>query len=257
MADNRQLGALLILAGAALAVWSFGDRESDDTHRVSDKISVVELTGHDSDVTIEVSDSAETTVKEKRSFWLINRGAAYRVEGDKLILDGDCGWNCGADFTVTVPRNTRVTGELHSGNLTVSGVSEVNVQERSGDIAVDNVTGPVKVKSNSGEVRLGDVAGPVDVEVNSGEIKADALHGTVKAKANSGDVEVTLAAPSDVTIEGGSGDVKVTVPHGSYAVQTDTGSGEVDDDEVVPDPTAPEHRLNLSTRSGDISVRQS
>jgi hypothetical protein len=92
MADTRQVGALLVLTGAALAVWGWGDRESTAEHEIAGPISVVDLDSPNADVTVQVADVRTTTVKERRSYWLVRRGAGYSVDGQTLRLDGDCGW---------------------------------------------------------------------------------------------------------------------------------------------------------------------
>ena len=256
MADNRQLGMLLVLTGAALAVWSFGDRDTDEQHEVKDKISVVQLDIKEGDVTIEVSDNAETTVREKRSYWLVKRGDAYRVDGDTLHLNSDCGWNCEADYVVTVPRGTTVTGETGSGDLVLNGVAGVDTSSRSGDVVVRDVTGTVSVETTSGDVKLNRVKGLLDVEVSAGDITGQHLSGgQVKAKTSSGDIQLGLDEANSVTAEGTSSDIVVVVPDGSYEVTADTTSG--DTKNTVPSATGGTHRLDARTTSGDISLRTS
>ena len=70
MADTKQLGAMLLVAGPALAFWPFGDRESAGEHQVDSKISTVQLARRDADITIKVGDGDTTTVQEKRKYWL-------------------------------------------------------------------------------------------------------------------------------------------------------------------------------------------
>src|SRR4051794_14042277 len=84
MAESKQLGAVLLVVAAGLAFWTFGDRDSDDTHRIDDRITTVELATESADVTIRVSDDDQTTVQEKRKYWLWKHGDAYSVDNGTL-----------------------------------------------------------------------------------------------------------------------------------------------------------------------------
>lgn len=255
MADNRRLGLLLVLTGAALAVWSFGDREADDRHEVSDKISVLQLDTSAGNVTVEVSDDPVTKIHEKRSFWLIKRGSGYEVDGETLRLNGDCGWNCESDFVVTVPRGTKVTGETGSGDTVLRGVAGVDAKSKSGDVKISDVAGPVTLDATSGTIELDGIKGALDVEVNSGSVTGRHLTGgAVKASTTSGDIDLELDEANSVTAKGTSGDIEITVPTGNYQVDTDVTSGEVDNE--IGSTTGATHRLDARTTSGDITIKK-
>jgi Putative adhesin len=256
MAESKQLGVILLVAAAGLAFWQFGDRDSDDTHKVDDRITTVQLATDSSDVTIRVSDDDRTTVQEKRTYWFWKHGDAYSVDDGVLKLDGDCGWQCSADFVVTVPRGTKVTGENGSGDLSVEGVGGVDAKSRSGEIKVEDVSGDVKLDLTSGDVQVSDLTGKLDVKANSGDIKASGLKGgPVTAETSSGDIEVELAEANDVHAKGTSGDIEVTAPSGGYQVTTETRSGEVDN-ELANDSGA-SHTIDAKTVSGDIELHAS
>lgn len=254
MAETKQLGAILLVAAAGLAFWQFGDKDSDDSHQVDERITTVQLAAEHADITIKVSDDDKTTVQEKRKYWLWKHGDAYSVKDGVLKLNGDCGWQCSADLVVTVPRGTKVTGENGSGDLSISGVSGVDAKSRSGTIELDDLTGDVKLDLTSGDVEIGDLTGKLDVTANSGDIKASGLKGgPVDVQTSSGDIELDLAEANDVRAKGTSGDVDVTAPSGGYNVSTETRSGEVDN-ELGDDPNG-SHRIDARTVSGDIDLR--
>ena len=254
MAETKQLGAILLVAAAGLAFWQFGDKDSDDSHQVDERITTVQLAAEHADITIKVSDDDKTTVQEKRKYWLWKHGDAYSVKDGVLRLKGDCGWQCSADFVVTVPRGTKVTGENGSGDLSISGVSGVDAKSRSGTIELDDLTGDVKLDLTSGDVEIGDLTGKLDVTANSGDIKASGLKGgPVNVQTSSGDIELELAEANDIRAKGTSGDVEVTAPSGGYNVSTETRSGEVDN-ELGDDPNG-SHRIDAGTVSGDIDLR--
>lgn len=254
MAESKQLGAVLLVAAAGLAFWQFGDRDSTDDHEIGEKITTVQLASNSSDVTIKVSGDDKTTVQEERRFWLWKKGDAYSVEDGVLKLDGDCGWQCSADFVVTVPRGTKVTGENGSGDLTIAGVSGVDAQSRSGSVEISDVTGDVKLDLTSGDVVVKDLTGKLDVTATSGDIEASGLKGgAVNAETTSGDVELELAEANDVRAKGTSSDIDVTAPAGSWKVSTETRSGDVDN--RLGDEPNGSNTLNAATTSGDIELK--
>ncbi|TDO54600.1 DUF4097 and DUF4098 domain-containing protein YvlB [Kribbella sp. VKM Ac-2527] len=253
MADAKQVGALLVLTGIGLAAWSLGDKESTDRHEVSDKISEVRLDSPDADITIKVADVDQTTVEEKRHYWMVKRGDVYEVDGETLRLDGDCGWGCRADYIVTVPRGTRVSGEHGSGDLSVTGVSGVDATARSGDILLKDITGDVKLNITSGDVTVDRLTGKLDFEATSGDLEVLGFKGgPVTAKTTSGDLEIELDEAADVTAEGTSGDVRVLAPAGGYQVTADTSSGDVQN--TIGNTSDGTHTIKATTTSGDVDL---
>lgn len=253
MATTGQVGALLLVTGVGLAFWTFGDRDSNDTHEVSEKISTVRLDSPNADVTIKVGDGDKTTVEEKRTYWLVKHGDAYSVDGGTLTLDGDCGWQCRSDFIVTVPRGTKVTGENGSGDLSISGVSGIDASSRSGEISLTDVTGDVKLNLTSGDVDIDRLTGKLEIVATSGDIEAQHLKGgSVTVETTSGDLELALDEANDVTAKGTSSDVKVIAPAGAYQIRTETHSGDVENG-LGNDP-AGSHQIEAKTVSGDVTL---
>lgn len=253
MATTGQVGALLLVTGAGLAFWTFGDKDSTSTHEVSEQISTVRLDSPNADITIKVGDGDKTKIEEKRTYWLVKHGDAYSVDGDTLKLDGDCGWRCRADFVVTVPRGTKVTGENGSGDLSISGVSGVDASSRSGEISLTDVTGDVKLDLTSGDVEIDRLTGKLDITATSGDVEV--LHlkgGPVNVETTSGDLTLELDEANDVHAKGTSSDVEVTAPAGGYQVSTETHSGDVDN-ELGNDPDG-SHSIEARTVSGDVTL---
>jgi hypothetical protein len=252
MAETKQLGAVLLVAGAALAFWSFGDRNSTDHHELSEKITTVELAADSADITITASDD-KATVQVKRKYWLWKHGDAYSVDNGTLKLDGDCGWQCKADFAVTVPRGTKVFGNNGSGDIAIAGVSGVDAKSTSGEIDVSDVTGDVKLDLTSGDVKVNNLTGRLDVTATSGDVEAaDLKGGPVNVESTSGDLELELAEATDVRAEGTSGDIQVTAPAGGYEVSTESRSGEANN--TLGDDPNGAHTIQATTTSGDIDL---
>lgn len=253
MPDGRIIGAGLVLVGGAMALWGFADRDTNETATLTQKISIVQLDSGSGDVRIETGDVDATTVREHRSYWLLNGGKAHHTEGDKLILSGDCGWQCSADFVVTVPKGTKVIGKSSSGDVELEGLGDIDVDASSGNIDVVGATGAVTVDLSSGDLTVDGATGAVDLETKSGDIKAGGLSGSpIQAKAASGDVELDLDKPASVTADARSGDVKVHVPEGTYKVDARTKSGETD--VKIPNDPNGTNVLKVTAASGDVEV---
>ena len=253
MAENKQLGVILLVVAAGLAFWQFGDKDSDDTHKVDDKITTVQLAAGHSDITINVSDDDTTTVQEQRKYWFFKHGDAYSVKDGVLKLDGDCGWQCNADFEVTVPRGTKITGENGSGDLELSGVAGVDVKSRSGEVTLREINGDVNLDLTSGDVSVSDLTGKLDVKANSGDIEAAGLKGgPVDVETSSGDIELQLAEANDVRVKGTSGDIEITAPGGDYKVSTESRTGDVENS--LGNSADGSHSLTATTTSGDIEL---
>lgn len=253
MATIGQAGALLLVAGAGMAFWAFGEKDSSNKHEVSDKISTVRLDSPNADVTIKVADVDKTTIEEQRSYWLVKSGDAFEVDEETLTLDGDCGWQCRADFVVTVPRGTKVTGQNGSGDLAISGASGIDAKSRSGEVSLTDISGDVKLDLTSGDVDIDGLTGKLEVNANSGDIEAKGLKGgPVRVDITSGDLRLELDEAADVRAKGTSSDIKVTAPSGSYKVHTDTRSGEVENG--LGDAPDGSHSIDASTVSGDVTL---
>jgi hypothetical protein len=190
--DGRSIGAGLVLTGLALAIWGFGDRNSNEVDAVDDPIRMVSLDMKSGNVRVETSDDSHTTIREHREYWVVKTGDAYHVEGDKLVLDGDCGWQCTADFVVTVPRGTRIEGESASGDVVLENVGDVDVEVASGNITARGAAA-VTVDAASGDVVVDGANSAVDLESQSGDVKVGRLTGgPVSVKSASGDAVVDL-----------------------------------------------------------------
>jgi hypothetical protein len=252
MPDGRTIGAGLVLTGLALAIWGFGDRDSNEVDAVDDPIRTVALDMKSGNVRVETGDDSRTTIRQHREYWVVKTGDAYHVEGDKLVLDGDCGWQCTADFVVTVPRGTRIEGKSASGDVVLENVGDVSVEVASGNVTARGA-GAVTVDAASGDVVVDGATGTIDLESRSGDVKAGGLTGgPVSVKSASGDAVVDLDKPASVTATSKSGDVSVHVPDGAYAVDTDTRSGD-ERVRISSDPAAP-NKITASSASGDVEV---
>jgi hypothetical protein len=242
--------ALGVLVGAYTVVTLLSLTTASTEHRTRTFAAVEELRvdAGSGDVTIvgERRRDVRVEMEIQRGMW---RGAwqphvRTRQGGHRLELQSHCSvWahigvgDCGASYTVHVPRGTRLV-----------------VDASSGDVRVARIRRPVTVDASSGDVHVQDVAAQLRVGADSGEVHVDGYRGTdASVQADSGDIHVTaLSAPRRLRTIADSGDVHLAVPDERYrvTVQTDSGDQSV---QVRQDPDAP-RVIEARADSGDVSI---
>ncbi|WP_026152819.1 DUF4097 family beta strand repeat-containing protein [Actinopolyspora halophila] len=246
-------GAVLVLMGGAALTWG---APSETRTTALPGVSTVELGRGAARVEIEREPGGEARIHTERTGWGgsgAGGGASYRLDEDRLVLEPRCGWGCRVNYRVSLPERARVTGELGSGSLRVTGMSATDVRVGSGGLRLRDVSGGVTASTGSGGVELAEVAGPVDVDTGSGAVEGTNIHSEeVTAHTSSGEISLELSAPRAVRADTGSGGIELEVADKPYRVATDTGSGRTDV-EVERDRNA-RSSLRLSTGSGSIEI---
>lgn len=243
------LGAL-IGAYAVLMLVSIATASTEHRTRTFRAVDALRVDTGSGDVTIigEARDDVRVEMEIQRGMW---RGAwqpdvAMRADGRSLRLGSDCStWahigvsDCGASFTVHVPRGTRVAVDASSGDVTAIGIA-----------------GAVDVGASSGNVRAEDVSGPLTLDASSGDIDVGGFRGTtLSASASSGDIELrTRRAPRSLRAEASSGDVTIAVPDATYRVEVETDSGD-ENVGIRQDPDA-QRSIEAKSSSGDVTIVQ-
>lgn len=242
---------LLALTGAAAVtvLAGCGGVGARLTFNDTEKAAVTEIVVTGASGNINVKTAAVTETKIQR---IIHRnsdpGQTFRMEGSVLHVDTDCGNDCSVDYDIEAPAGVKVSGELRSGDMGLTGVGATDVTVTSGNIMISKATGAVRAKATSGDIDVVDAAAAVTIESTSGDVRAMNATGPVIARATSGDVDVKLSAPASVTARASSGDVNVIVPPGSYLVK-----GAPTLEGLVADP-ASKNVIEVSASSGDAFV---
>lgn len=250
----RPFVALCVLIGALVGAYavlmliSLATASTEHRTRTFAAAKTLHVEAGSGDVTVvgERRDDVRVEMAIQRGMW---RGAwqpeiRTRAGGRDLRLTSECSlWahvgvsDCGASFTIRVPRGTRVA-----------------IDAPSGDATVRNLAGSVTIDASSGDVSAADVAGPLTLGASSGDVDVFSYRGRVlDAHASSGDVTVrTLVAPRRLRADASSGDVDVAVPDATYRVAAEADSG----DRTVAvrqNPDAP-RRIEAHASSGDVTV---
>jgi len=251
---------LLAVVGVVAVVGLVG---CDDVARTrldynnTEKVAVKEIViaPGSGDVTVTTSDTQQVDIRRVVHYTGDEPDTSYQINGVVLQLVTECGHFCRVDYEIVAPKGVAIRGELGSGDLSLSGVSTVDLKTGSGNVGITEASGAVKVQAGSGDMVITDVGGDLDARTGSGNIDARGLAGAMNtARTGSGDIDLSLDKSGAVRTHTGSGNVDLAVPIGSYRVDARTGSGEKTLG-VTSSPTGT-FLLDLETGSGDITLRQ-
>ena len=133
-------------------------------------------------------------------------------------------------------------------NLTVSMPKDMNldVEDGSGSIIINDITGDVNVDDGSGSMEIMNIQGNLEVDDGSGEIDVEEINGNVSVDDGSGDISVE-GVSGDVSVNDGSGSMIIRNIGGSVTVRD--GSGSITIDGVEKDVYIP------SEGSGSLRVK--
>ena len=192
-------------------------------------------------------------------------------DGD-LIRIGATGWHrteFEADYTVTVPPDTKMRGISGSGNLDVDGIAgpayftsgsgnirangiqnDIHAMVGSGNVTLTDAKGRIGAMTGSGEVVVRGVKGDVRANTGSGEIRIERADGNVEASAGSGNIEIRDAT-ADLRVRTSSGEINIDGnpgPSNFWDVRASSG------DVMLHAPASASFRFYGHTSSGDIDV---
>ncbi|KRF12326.1 hypothetical protein ASG90_15195 [Nocardioides sp. Soil797] len=150
------------------------------------------------------------------------------------------------EAVITVPDNSEVVTKTGSADQSLHGrYALAELKSGSGDIRVEDVTGPMTINTGSGNVKVRDCGGDLRVKCGSGDVEIVHAAGDVGVSTGSGDVTFG-STESSVRVKSGSGDLGIRLASGDITAQT--ASGDVTVQEL--------RRGNLTSKnaSGDIRV---
>lgn len=251
----------------------------------ADALSGLNLKTGSGDVTVTGSDTADVLVRAVVSA----RGsdaanAKQRAEGieiiheieDETLLIKDSGMKMqvtgpyAVDYTVTVPRRFCVKILTMNGEIAVRSIEgEISVTNYSGDIFCKECSQSVKINTKSGDVTVEGFTGAVKLRSLSGDLRlSHVVTGSLSCNTLSGDIEgaLTPVDEADLSAKTLSGDIELSIERGSnLAITAESLSGELSCTLPVRETEKRAHRftgvlnapmgnLNLSTKSGDITL---
>jgi hypothetical protein len=169
---------------------------------------------------------------------------SQRVEGDRLVVRGDCpaflSQFCNVDYDIEVPRDVAVV--VHTGN------------DRA---TVRDVTGDVAASTGNGRVELVGATGDVQLRSGNGRVVGSGLSSErVEARTGNGSVDLTFVdSPRTVYARSGNGSVEIVLPDEdiAYLVDESSGNGAVDT-QIRTDPTS-DRTITARTGNGNVTIR--
>ncbi|HEU4403654.1 MAG TPA: hypothetical protein VFT43_16285 [Candidatus Polarisedimenticolia bacterium] len=150
--------------------------------------------------------------------------------GDTILFQGEAALpettrGLSAEFDLVVPRGTRqIDVTTGAGGVSVRGVEgPVRLSTRGGEIAADDLGGPLQAETQGGGIEIGTVRGAARLSTAGGNIHLAAARGEVTAQTSGGDVSVGEAA-AGVRAETGGGNVAIESAGGDVVAGTSGGN---------------------------------
>ncbi len=237
------IAAALTLVFGTFQVVSLLARSTDETTTTFQAVRRVVVDNDAGSIRLRPSPDATLRIDRKETRGLTRPSYSERREGDRLVVEADCGrplgW-CRVELEVEVPAGVDVDARGGGGSFRADGLDAgLRVQRSGGSITVVG-SGPVLDIASSG--------GSVSVEA--------ARAGDVKVRSSGGSVRVrSTVAPDTVDIRSSGGSVTVELPDGPIPYRVDaTSSGGSARTQVRTDPTST-RRITAHSSGGSVTVR--
>ena len=196
----------------------------------SGSLEVVGVAGLD-----EVRASAQACASHEE--FLEKLQLTSRLEGSNLYVETEypdwSEWPGGGeryarlDLRVEVPEGMAADVKDSSGEMALSNLGDVVVDDSSGEIEAYGIRGNIRIDDSSGEITLRDVTGDVEIDDGSGEIDLSTVGGSVVIDDGSGEISVGDVEGSVRVVRDGSGSIEVDGVGGDFVVERD-GSGGIE-----------------------------
>jgi DUF4097 and DUF4098 domain-containing protein YvlB len=155
---------------------------------------------------------------------IVDRDMVLKIEsrGDRAILTSSFdnhntwgslfggSWNQAINLKIRVPRQMNMNIDDGSGYIYIENINgDIEIDDGSGEMALRNIEGNLYIDDGSGEMSLRDITGRVDIDDGSGEIEIRNITGDVEIDDGSGDIFAGKVDGS-IVISDGSGDIDVS-----------------------------------------------
>lgn len=188
----------------------------------------LEIVGRDGATQVEAHGTACSSSKstlERMEITAERRGDVLRIGVE--IPEGRMFENSRLDLEVTVPTDLPLAVDDSSGDMRVRGTASVKIDDGSGSIRVEDVSGDVRIDDGSGDMTVHGAAGDVHVRDGSGEIEIDRVRSVTIEEDGSGSMDIRNVDGDVVVRDDGSGSIRVRDVGGDFVVEHD-GSGSIE-----------------------------
>ncbi len=166
----------------------------------------------------EIKVKAEIVVKGGNLKRVIRKyiKLSLKKRGHSAVLVSQVDWSGSSslfksaviNLTVTVPKNM-----------------DLSVDDGSGSIEIEDITGDLEVEDGSGSIKIEKIRGDVDIDDGSGKMDAMDIQGDISIKDGSGTIYVR-DIDGNVTVSDGSGSININGVEKNVNILRD-GSGSV------------------------------
>jgi len=225
----------------ASADWCKYEKEIDLTLDVSGS-DVLAISAAAGDLEVRgVSDSDKAVIHGKvcvsKQAWLedanIETISGKRAQINVNLPDNPGGWSlfgnnyATLDLEIELPQNIALEVKDSSGDATFRHIAAMQLQDSSGDIEIEDASGPLSIKDSSGDIEIEHVGSTVSIRDSSGDIEVDRVAGNFTIEADSsGDIRASNIDGTVLVKKDSSGDISVKTVGGDFRVLAD-GSGSI------------------------------
>jgi len=265
---------LLALAPATALAWGDGcklraDRAAGIDAKGVEKVIIrggagdMKVVGRGNAVRIEARGTACAGKQEMLDATQIS----VRREGNVVYVEttlpqDDDSWSWGnndyayIDIGIALPASIPVDATDSSGDATFEDLSALTLQDSSGDLNLDRITGLLDVGDSSGDIEIVG-AGSVRVRDSSGDVEIEDVRGDVEVTLDSsGDIEIAKVDGNVKVQQDSSGEIRVEDVKGSVTVESDSSgdiyAGRVSGDFTVRDDSS--GSIEHESIGGKVSV---
>jgi hypothetical protein len=182
----------------------------------------------EAEILVENADKAEI-----ENF--LERGLILRLErkGKKAYLQSQVDqsfWesvfgnrpNAIVNLTVTVSSKINLDVDDGSGLILIENIDgDVWLDDGSGETTIRKVTGDLSIDDGSGELIISDIGGNLDIDDGSGEISINRIGGNVTVDDGSGSIRIDDVKKDVTILDDGSGSVSITNVKGKVVRRDD------------------------------------
>jgi len=212
------------------------DSESINTLRINCGSGFLKVYGKDQQQKIEVqAEIIIENVDRDDIDKFIERGLILELEkrGSKAILNSEANqsfWESmfgnrprvTVNLTVTVPAKINLDIDDGSGLILVENIQgDLRVDDGSGETTIREVTGDVWIDDGSGELEISNIGGDVDIDDGSGEISIRKIGGNVTVDDGSGSININDVKKNVTILDDGSGSVNISNVQGKIIRRDD------------------------------------
>lgn len=177
-------------------------------------------------VVLTAPDGELRVIGQERTTMLEVEARGCRSRGEARIVADSGGDYAGlrvvarhADVRAIVPAGTELVVRHGSGDLELRALGPTEVEQRGGDVQLDQFVGPVRVRAGAGRLYVRDVIGDVEIADGPGAIFVEAIAGSVRVRDGSGGIHLR-EIEGDAVVEGdGSGAIDARTIAGDFVVR--------------------------------------